>query len=101
MEKCDGSYGPDWLVKPKSIPETPTKAILQVECKATDDDPYHAIGQCLGYLTYFRTPILLAIPEDFRRLKDLEDVIETQKLQIGLLIVGDSKVTAKRFRHTV
>lgn len=72
---------------------------LQVECKKTEDYVGPAIGMCLRYyaerdglFTY------LAIPEDYRQFKELQDIFRLVNLPIGLIVVhnnGEVEVVKK------
>ena len=72
------------------------KTHLQVECKRTDDHRDVAIGQCLRYYTDRKGLFTyLAVPEDYKQLKELEDILEFVNLPIGLLLAyynGEVKV---------
>ena len=72
---------------------------LQVECKKTEDYVGPAIGICLHYyaerdglFTY------LAVPEDYRQFKELQDILRLVTLPIGLIVVhgnGEIEVVKK------
>jgi hypothetical protein len=62
----------------------------QIECKGTNFSLHRAIGQCLDY--YFNegcVPTYLAIPEDYKRLRTLEELLMFFSLPIGILTVND------------
>jgi hypothetical protein len=65
---------------------------LQVECKNTTDYVGQAVGMCLQYyaemdglFTY------LAIPEDFKRIQELQNIFKMIDLPIGLIVVHRSR----------
>jgi len=64
---------------------------LQVECKGTKAQVVNvdqAIGQCLRYYTIFKGLFTyLAVPEDFSKLQDLQEILSFVNPPIGLLIV--------------
>jgi hypothetical protein len=70
----------------------------QIECKGTKSDIDRAVGQCLRYHhIYDSIPTYLAIPKDYRQLRDLQEVVEFFELPIGILLVdNEGKVTLKR-----
>jgi hypothetical protein len=61
---------------------------LLVECKKTKDDIERALGQCLHYYTIFGGLFTyLAVPDDFSKLGELQEIVSFVKLPIGLLLV--------------
>ena len=84
-------FMPDLLVYTKRQTEdnkTVYHRYLQVECKKTDDDIDRALGQCLHYYTLFKGLFTyLAVPEDFSKLQDLQEILRFVDLPIGLLVV--------------
>lgn len=61
---------------------------LQVECKKTNDDIERALGQCLRYYTNFKGLFTyLAVPEDFSKMQELQEILRFLNLPIGLLTV--------------
>ena len=64
---------------------------LQVECKGSKAKVVNvdqAIGQCLRYYTIFKGLFTyLAVPEDFSKLQELQEILGFVNLPIGLLIV--------------
>jgi len=61
---------------------------LQVECKKTNDSIERALGQCLHYYTIFNGLFTyLAVPADFSKLQELQEILGFVNLPIGLLIV--------------
>lgn len=64
---------------------------LQVECKRTAVSVDVAIGQCLRYYADFAGLFTyLAIPEDFKMFKELQDIFGMVALPIGLIIVHNN-----------
>jgi len=62
----------------------------QIECKGTNSGVHRAVGQCMDY--YFSNdciPTYLAVPEDYKQLKTLEQLIKFFSLPIGILLVNN------------
>ena len=92
--------GVDFLVFQWSPTIFPTwiMGLEQIECKGTNSDVHRAIGQSLDY--YFNSdciPTYLAVPEDYKQLKILEQIMGFFSLPIGILLVdSQGKISVKR-----
>jgi hypothetical protein len=67
-----------------------------IECKGTKSNFHRALGQCLDYhFIYDCIPIYLAIPKDYRSLKNVKQILSFFKLPIGVLLVDESGKVSK------